>query len=158
MAEASTLMLKEMVTMFCPNPNGNIPVNVNPAAKGEKDQLKALLQHCGFEFLTLNQMDFDKYKLELDPDNSGTTHIDKLVSFLAEYQEACMDEAHLIEAFQTFDADNGGMLSLEEFEFFIESFGKDHSRIRDSNIVKEMVETCKENADEESKFEIKELV
>ena len=69
-----------------------------------------------------------------------------------------MDSGDLFKAFETFDADNDGKLSVEEFEFFMQSFSKELSNMRDNKIVEQMTALAKDHADNESKFEIRKLV
>jgi Ca2+-binding EF-hand superfamily protein len=64
----------------------------------------------------------------------------------------------LTEAFELFDADHDGKINLEEFEFFMNGFAKDMNSLRDSKIVKEMLDESSKYAGEDKLFEISKLV
>ena len=53
-------------------------------------------------------------------------------------------EQTLKESFSVFDADEDGKLTLDELNFFMENFGKEHNGLRDKKIVADMLESCKE--------------
>lgn len=48
---------------------------------------------------------------------------------------------------------------MDEFEFFMEGFAKEHNRLRDSQLVKQMVSIAKENVDKGTdKFSIDNMI
>ena len=124
--------LEEMLLMACPRADKILPI----AQVGAKDQLKAILDPIGFEFLTPTAKDADAIRLELDPDSTGTCTVDKMVAYLAKVVRDNMSEDHLTEAFELFDADHDGKINMEEFEFFMNGFARDMNKLRDSKMVK----------------------
>jgi len=48
-----------------------IPIHVLQTPKGEVDNLKKILNECGFEHLTLDKKELDKVRITIDPQGSG---------------------------------------------------------------------------------------
>ena len=78
----------------------------------------------------------DELREELDTNKTGLVSIDDIVAKLDDYVEELTDDGALEEAFGTFDADNDGKLSLEEFEFFMTGFAKQYSNLYEKKMVK----------------------
>ena len=95
---------------------------------------------------------------EIDPEETGFVSVDKMVEVLANVAKESMNDDVLNEAFALFDSDNDGKINLEEFEFFMSGFARDMNKMRDSKMVKQMLETAKSKAGDDQLFEIKELV
>ena len=106
----------------------------------------------------MHPVETDELRAELDPNKSGTVHIDDLVLYLSDYVEARTDDDTLEQAFGTFDADNDGKLSLEEFEFFMTGFAKQYNYLYDKKMVSEIIVTVRKLADENEMFEIRDII
>ena len=144
-----------MITIAYPAPDGMISVQKHSEVR---DDFEKLLKTIGFEFLVMHPVTTDELRLELDPNKNGKVPIDDIVQKLDDYVEELTDDSALEEAFGTFDADNDGMLNLEEFEFFMTGFAKNHSQLYERKMVKQMLAMVKEQADEDGKFRIKDIV
>ena len=66
--------------------------------------------------------------------------------------EARTDDSALEAAFGTFDADNDGKLSMEEFEFFMTGFAKEYNHLFQKTMVKQMLAAVRDLADENEQF------
>ena len=150
--------LKEMLTIVCPDPNGNIDIGM----RGPVDNLKRILVLMGFEFMTLVEAEYEEHKKELDPDGTGNVKIDDFARFLDNYVSECTNEQALTEAFKQFDADDDNKLSMEEFEFFMTGFAKECNNMMDGKMVQSMLDIIyreKVATEEEPKmFDITEMV
>ena len=117
---ANIQQIKDMLTICCPDPNGNINI--------QGENLKRIMTMMGFEFLIMmdNEVDQVRTALEaLEPAGQQVVKIDEFATYLNDYVEECTDASALTEAFKQFDADGDDKLSIEEFKFFMTSFAKD---------------------------------
>jgi Ca2+-binding EF-hand superfamily protein len=144
--------IKEMLTIACPVPDGNIPISQRP----QRDDLKELLKVLGFEFLIEGKL--EDVRKELDPDGKGTVAIDFCAEWMAKQLNEHLNEQILVDAFSQFDSDKDGKINLEEFEFFMSGFAKDMNTLRDNAIVKDMMANSAKHAGEDKLFEITKLV
>ena len=97
----------------------------------------------------------------LDAQGTGTVSIDDFARHLDSVVHECTLEDSLTEAFKQFDADNDNRLSLEEFEFFMTGFGKEHNQLMNKQMVPNMLEIIKTEklaSDENPSFDITEIV
>ena len=147
--------LWEMITIASPAPDGMISVQKRSETQ---DDFAKLLTTIGFEFLVMHPVTTDELRDELDPNKNGRVPIDDIVAKLDDYVEELTDDSALEEAFGTFDADNDGMLSLEEFDFFMTGFAKNHNNLYERKMVKQMLAMVKEHADENGQFRIRDIV
>ena len=119
--------------MLCaPYPDGMVPISVEKAGGGEKDHLGRLLYQLGFDYIAADQKLLDETREKLDGEGKGKVHIDKLHEYISSLLNEILDTERLRTAFKQFDADDDGMLSLDEFDFFMDGFAKEHNRLRDS--------------------------
>ena len=61
------------------------------------------------------------------------------------------------KAFNVFDADNDGKLTIDEFEFFMTSFAKQHNGLRDGKLIEEMLAVARPKSVDD-KFVIEEAI
>jgi Ca2+-binding EF-hand superfamily protein len=144
--------IKEMITIACPIPDGNIPISNRP----QRDDLKELLKLLGFEFLIADNL--EDIRKELDGEGKGTVPIDSLVSWVQKQLDTYLNDQLLTDAFTLFDADKDGKINLEEFEFFMQSFAKDMNNLRENALVKDMIQNSARHCGEDKLFEIPKLV
>ena len=147
--------LWEMITIAYPAVDGMISVQKHSEVR---DDFVLLMKTIGFEFLVMHPVTTDELREEIDPNKNGKVPIDDIVQKLDDYVEELTDDSALEEAFGTFDADNDGMLSLEEFEFFMTGFAKNYSQLYERKMVKQMLAMVKEQANEEGKFYIRDII
>jgi Ca2+-binding EF-hand superfamily protein len=101
----------------------------------------------------------DETRVQLDSEGVGKVHIDKLQQYVSGLLNEILDPERLRTAFNQFDADQDNMLSLDEFDFFMDGFAKEHNRLRDSQLVKQMVSIAKENCEKGTdKFTIDNMI
>ncbi len=74
---------------------------------------------------------------ELDVDGSGEISFDEFISYMKKIrvQEEINEEDVVIRAFQTFDKDNDGVVSLEEFRNILCNLGQDRFSIEECDEV-----------------------
>ena len=146
-------MLKEMITIASP-PNQSGMVKIGK--KGNRDQLKDLMTTLGFEFMVMRDEQVDELRAMLKANDE--CHIDALVQYLTERVTKYTDQNNLMDAFNLFDSDNDGKLSLEEFNFFMTGFAKEYNGLFQDELVAKMIQSVREMADENEQFEIFQLV
>ena len=141
-----------------PDPLGNIKIGNQGSLADQKDPLKRLLTQIGFEHLAIKDDELNEVKKALDPENTGVVKIDALVTHLLDYVQESTDVNALTEAFQMFDAGKSGKLTMEEFEFFMTGFAKEHNQLFQDKMVKQMIEAVRKEIGDANEFEIEKMV
>ena len=152
--------MRETLILCAPYPDGMVPIDVSKTASGaERDNLGNLLFKLGFDYIADDQKLLDETRGKLDTEGLGKVHIDQLQEYVSGLLNEILDPERLRAAFNQFDADGDNMLSLDEFDFFMDGFAKEHNRLRDSQLVKQMVSIAKENVEKGTdKFTIDKMI
>ena len=100
----------------------------------------------GFEFMVMRDEQLDELRAMLKA--SDECHIDALVQYLTDKVTKYTDQNNLMDAFNLFDSDNDGKLSLEEFNFFMTGFAKEYNGLFEDELVNKMIQSVREMADE----------
>ena len=142
--------------ILAPYPDGMVPINVaNAPGGGQRDNLGNLLMKLGFDYIVAEPKILEETRAQLDSEGSGKVHIDQLHQYVSGLLNEILDTEKLRIAFNQFDADQDNMLTLDEFDFFMDGFAKEHNRLRDSQLVKQMVSIAKDNCEKgTTKFSI----
>jgi len=103
---------KEAFDMFDSNKSGKITA----------EEIYNVMRNMG------NELPLEEIKgmiAELDSDGSGEIDFEEFITFMqmTQTQEELTEEEEVIRAFQTFDKDGNGKLSLDEFKFILCSLG-----------------------------------
>ena len=154
MAESEHMtMLREMLILACPNPNGTVDITRDAV-------LKQLMTNMGFEFLVRTDKEIAELR-ETEPFNKSELTLEEVAKFLSSFVEECTNDDKLREAFKQFDADSDNKLSLEEFEFFMTSFHKSYNDCSNKKLIEEMLAIIYREGlatKEEPKFDIDQMI
>jgi calmodulin len=118
--------LREAFDMFDIDKKGTISV----------DEIYRVMKNFGNE---MTKAEIKEMIADLDQDNSGELDFEEFVTFIkrTETTEDVDEDEEVIKAFKTFDRDNNGYLSLDEFRHILTNLGDRFSDAEVDEIFKE---------------------